>query len=324
MANLSGGRSRGQILLVTAFALAVAFVGLAIILNSVIFTENLATRSETTTTSEALGHARSVETGTEAVIAYVNEYNTSGADDYGPVERNLTNGVENISEVEARHQLVDGQVTNDTLLLPYYNGTWVKQTDRSRQFTNRKGAAKWSVMNTTTGGGARSFKMFLNVTVLPASLSDGLRVTADDGAGNTWELEVSDSDVRYVDSDGNTNTCSYAAGSDAAVVNVSAGTVDNATCAGLDFGRDLERINNVTFHDGDKAEGTYQLLLNKSRKSSVPPSGVVDAAGEDYDTTGGDPFTEPAVYGAKVRVEYQRRGLTYETVVEAVPGDADA
>lgn len=318
MENLREGRSRGQILLVTAFALAVAFVGLAIVLNSVIFTENLATRSETTTTSDAIGHSRSVEVGVEEVIRFVNEHNTSGADNYGPVERNLTNGVENISEVEARHQLIDGQVTNDTLLLPFYNGTWVKQTDRSRDFTNDQGATKWSVMNTTSGADARSFELLMTDLGVLNSLGSGpFRVTAEDGTGDTWEMEVGNSEVRYTDANGNTNTCSYNLASSAVLVNVSAGTVDNSTCAGLDFGGDLERTENVTFYNADKAQGTYQLLLNKSRED-------VDTAGKDYDTTGGDPFTEPAVYGAKIRVEYERRGLTYETVVEAQPGDDDA
>ncbi|MEF8907354.1 MAG: hypothetical protein V5A13_05805, partial [Haloarculaceae archaeon] len=47
-------RDRGQIILVTAFALAVAFVALSVVINGAIFTQNLATRGDTAGGGDAL------------------------------------------------------------------------------------------------------------------------------------------------------------------------------------------------------------------------------------------------------------------------------
>jgi hypothetical protein len=57
--------------------LAVAFVGLALVLNSVIYTENLATRSEAAKASDAAKVHIDMVNGTERIISYTNENNDS-------------------------------------------------------------------------------------------------------------------------------------------------------------------------------------------------------------------------------------------------------
>ena len=159
MADLSRRGRRGQILLITAFVLAVLFVGLALVMNSVIYSENLATRADTTT-SQPILHANSMETGTEDVIRYINEHNTSPSlTDYSPLRTDLEEAFENISDISSRHSLRDGQVTNDSLGRQF-NGTWIRQTDATRNFTDKNHAETWTAVSGAAG--ARSLRIFVH------------------------------------------------------------------------------------------------------------------------------------------------------------------
>lgn len=311
MADLSDRGRRGQILLVTGFALAVAFVALALVLNSVIYTENLATRSESTT-SDPVSHARTLERGTADVLEYVNEHNTSLAATYAGLGANLSRGIANITDIATRHQLAEGQVTADSLLRDF-DGTWLRQTNASRNFTNRNLATEWSPVNASAGG-ARSLRIFVADTGVLTTGSSRFEVSASDGTDN-WRLQIGSTSVTVTDAAGTTtSTATPALGS--FWVNVSAGTLAGSEFAALDFGDDLGTIQSIEFENARNIEGTYRLMVNRSRSN-------VDTAGVDYapDTTG--PFTERALYGAVVGVDYERRNLVYKTDLRVIPGERD-
>ena len=77
MANLRDD-DRGQIILVAAFAIAVIFVSLALIVNSAIFTENLASRGETAGSDGALSMRAMVETNVGDSMEAINGRPISG------------------------------------------------------------------------------------------------------------------------------------------------------------------------------------------------------------------------------------------------------
>ena len=79
MAHLSGDR-RGQLLLVTGLVLALVFIGLALVINSAIFTENLASRGEIAGSDGALSARAAVETNAEKAIERANYYNKSDSE----------------------------------------------------------------------------------------------------------------------------------------------------------------------------------------------------------------------------------------------------
>jgi hypothetical protein len=322
MANLSERSRRGQILLITGFALAVAFIGLALVLNSVIFTENLATRSESTTTSDAITHANSIEDAAEGLVEYVNTYNTTNSSSYDSVGQNLTRGFENVSTVATQHQLYDGRVVNDTLLR-YDNGTVIRQTNESRSFTDDDGTREWEPIGSNAND-VRKFRIhvFDAGDELDGSDDTPFNVTLTDTSGQEWRMNISENPglpglttdhFVGVETPGGGYTCE-ATDLDEFWVNVSAGTVAGSECPDFDFAEGLSTIDEIEFNNGEDINGTYRLLVNKS-------FGSVNSG--PYATGTGQPYIQPAVYAADIRVAYNSRVTSYETDLRVVPGEGD-
>ncbi|MEF8776003.1 MAG: hypothetical protein V5A43_05820 [Haloarculaceae archaeon] len=311
MADLSGRRDeRAQILLLGAFALAALFVTLALILNAVIYTENLATRADSRT-SDAVAHSKSVERGTVDLLEYVNEYNTTN---YSHLRNELGTGFVNFTEALSRFRLTSGVVIGGTVRTEF-EGTWLTQTNASRNFTNRNNTAvSWSPVNGSANG-ARAFRM--NVTAVSASLGpNNFSVRASNGTHN-WSLAVGTNDINVTDATGNTSQCSI--GAAPVWINVSEGRVGGADCAPLDFGADLDTISSIEFHNADQIKGSYRLLVNNSLSDIDDPE-QVDFA---LNSTNDGPFKEPALYGAVVGIEYQTTSLLYRSDRRVVPGEID-
>lgn len=305
--------TRGQLLIVTGFALAIAFVGLALILNSVIYTENIATRAETTT-SEPVSLTQSVERGTEDLVDYINDHNTSEEGDYSAVKENLTRAFENLSAITARHHLNSGQVSA-LKLDGQMEATWVTQTNRERNFTNNDGDATWSPVSTNADG-ARQFRLFVNdTTTLDGLTGNPFTVTLNDSANDRWTLQVGSTEVEMTDANGNNVTCG---GIDTLAefwVNVSAGTVAGTECSGLALAPELGPVQGVKFENGANIEGSYRLLVNKSE-------GDVGSVG-DYGTDTSGPYTQAALWGTVIDLDFERKNLVYRTRIRIIPGDID-
>ena len=94
--------SRGQIILVAALAIAVTFVALALIVNTVIFTENLATR-ETVDGQQAVAFDQSVKETGEALLARAHARNASAdADNSSELVSRFRADIDLLAEAENR------------------------------------------------------------------------------------------------------------------------------------------------------------------------------------------------------------------------------
>ena len=84
MADMSAStRDRGQMILVGAFALSMTFVALALLLNSAVYTENLASRSIDAGASEAIEFREEARAATVGILEYL------ANDGSGTFEENL-------------------------------------------------------------------------------------------------------------------------------------------------------------------------------------------------------------------------------------------
>jgi hypothetical protein len=298
-------------LIVTGFALAVVFVGLALILNSVIYTENIATRAESTT-SEPLSLTQATERGTADLVGYINEHNTSEEGDYQALSENLTRAFENLSDVTARHHLGSGEVTSLDLG-GQMEATWVTQTNRDRAFENEDGNATWEPVRTNADG-VRQFRMNVSdTTALDGLAGDPFTVTLNDSANDVWTIQVGETEVEMTDASGDTVTCGGVDTLSDFWVNVSAGTVAGSECPGLELAPELGPVQAVEFEHGDNIEGTYRLLVNKS-EADVGSNG-------DYGLDTSGPYTQAALWGTVVEIDFERQNLVYRTEVRVIPGD---
>lgn len=138
-----GQDDRGQLILVTALSLAILFVTLALILNTAIYTENLATRSgDIGGATDAVRYHDAARDAVGGIIDYANAYNhTSNS----TLQSNLSAGVDDFRNNSAR-LFVSGDRGVETTLDTTENGTRIAQSDPSRNFTNTSGTANdWTI-----------------------------------------------------------------------------------------------------------------------------------------------------------------------------------
>ena len=316
----AGGRDRAQLLLLAGFVLAAIFVAFAFLLNAVIFAENLATRGEGSRTTHAVTTADDVAAGTEGVIMYANEHNTT---DNSTLEAELKSGIADVERLAGTQQLADGGV----LRVEYdshRSGTWINQSYRERNFTDDSYDPNWELFHDADG--ARAFR--INVTD-PNQLQDlsgptpvrNFTVIAHGTGSDTWKMQVyhDDTGSAYVaevtDGNGNTRYCSVGDGVSSFWINVSAGTFAGEECRALRFGEGLSTIKKVEYDNGDNINGTYRLMAVKGR-------GAISSG--SYNTTGSEPpIRTTAIYNATVHVTYDSGDLYYETDRTAEPGRDD-
>lgn len=314
---------RGQLVLVGALLLAAVLLSLALLLNTVIFTENLATRADAEVEGSPeqfrdaarAATAESVQRANQAggshadlraaVRAAVRDWSTSAGREYYP------------SGVDARVSLVETT-----------NGTHVEQTSETRNFTDGNGAGNWTLGSVD---GARRVRLnvsrgslyqvgvtgSLTTTEREAVAANAFHVVVDDGSPrHVYLFQDADGQVRVlVEEDGGyagANDADCAATAEWVVVDLLAGTVGGTACGAL-AGYPAEtaheiRYRNATHGSTERAIGTYDLLV----------AGTVDES-PYYDDESRSPTATDAVYAATVRVRYASPETEYDTQVRVVP-----
>lgn len=284
---------RAQLILVGAFALAVVFVALALVMNAAIYTENLATRSETAGAADAQAFERTTKATAQAAFRYAHEINDS---DHEGLERNVTQAIDAYHNVSRVQQATSGHLV-DVTVGPTPPGTNVTNTNVA--FTSPGGADDWTLA--TGVGGTRSFR--LDVENWAGGSGDELWVVAGDADdwylnvsydGGQWEVGVNDS--------GTYTTCGTTTGPDL-TVDISAGTVDGDECAALDLGR-VGGSHTLGIRNGSVADGDYTLIADVER----------------WAVAGGVP-TEEVLYAMVVDVTYRTPQLRYRTAIRVAPGE---
>lgn len=318
-------RDRAQLFLVTAIGLAVTFVALALILNTAIFTENLATRGSDTAGASAAGQYRTAAVdGVSGLLGHVNTHNNSS---HAALYSNLSTGIAYWSNSSSRLYAVDGRSVN--ISADTTNGTRIIQ-DNSRNFTNEANNDNWIL--TDDADNSRGF--WINASRDELNTSDQSTVTSetvftvrfDDATGDIWRVYIyrNAADTTEVNvsveepSLGITGSCSFAA--EHVIVNITAGTIGDQTCQPLDFITMLPAPYDIRYEDatfsagsgGDTGTGTYELIVDDT---TVPASNFHD------DDTGDSPYTTPAIYAVTLDIRYETPELYYNSTARIAPGE---
>lgn len=312
-----GTRSRGQLILVTALSLAILFVALALILNTAIYTENLATRSgDIGGATDAVRYHDAARDAVTGIIEYANTYNSTN---HSTLNTSVEGGIVTFRNYSAR-QFAAGDRAVETTLDFTVTGTRIAQTDANRNFTNSSGtAADWTVVT----GVEHSRIVTLNVTddtfLADAGTGSEFELVLQGGGGNTWRLNVTsdgtDTTIGIKNGSSVHFTCS---GSDKPLINLTAGTVGGEPCMGLAFAEGIDAPYDISIVNGDHINGTYSMVVdNESLAVNV-------AANDDLVADGaGQPFADHAIYSANVTVVYETSRLYYNTTVRVAPGEPD-
>lgn len=308
---------RGQILIITALVIATVFVGMALVLNSSIYAENLSSR-ETTESSET---TLAVDEGfdrTEEMLARTNANHNAT---HEAANRNFTAMVDGWRQRRAANHANRGaslSVTAENRT----NGTHVRQTNGSRDFTDASGTdADWTL---ASGVGAVSdYRMVVNredlyqndSLDLTTLLENSFSLNVTNGTAS-WELHVYNNSthgvvVRPVVDGDERDACT----TDSAEVEIDLvnGTVGGEPCPSLTFAEGLEGEIDLEYRDPGKVGGTYELRIDR----------VLDPSSDDrYVERGeGSPSATPNLYSVDVRVGYVRSELSLRRAGRLVAGE---
>ncbi|MFB6085135.1 MAG: hypothetical protein ABEJ94_12915 [Halorientalis sp.] len=308
MADLSGD-DRAQVLLVAGFVLAASFVALTLVLNSVIYTENLATRGADARGTDAISYRNDVTEGLEPIVVAVNRNGSSRS----VIRDELSRAVVSTSRRAAQFQVLRGISANTTLVSITW-GTRIGQ-NQTGNFTNSTDgpvASDWTLASDVEA--TRSAR--INVTEsteLASKTSDPLMLRVTDGTTWTLTLFENASGNTAIEVDPPSEPSRICSAGENPTVGLTAGTFNGTDCPALEFGEGVAAPYDIAVENGDAFQGTYSLVVR---------GGTVDST--NYGTAPEVPFALPAVYAATVHVEYQSSSLTYATDARVRPGESDA
>ncbi|MGM0372465.1 MAG: hypothetical protein ACQEQJ_08175 [Halobacteriota archaeon] len=293
-------RSRGQIILVSAFALAVIFVALALVLNTAIFTENLATR-ETVDEHDALDLQVTAEDTGDVLLRATNE-NDSLRTDAATLVATYRDRINTYSQAESNHAIARGAI-HHVRLVRTHNGTLVSQSTDTT-FESAGGNDTWQV-----GSGVTDVRRG-QITVTNASTSTPVVFNATNGSAS-WSVSVQESadgyDVTVDPVAGATE--SQSVNDSAVVLRPTNGTVNGTAMDHMRVQSQFDGPFELWISNGSTATGTYRLIHDL-------PDTEIDESAFEADA---DPTVHPAIYNATLSVELSRSDLEYATNVTVEP-----
>lgn len=344
MADVRTTRDRGQLILVTGVVLAVALVGLALVLNSVIFTENLATRNNEQQSNGMLSERANAKSNFDEGITKVNDEVVTSTE-FHWLRENLSEVVETREDRMARQAAISGGAVNYSVTSAT-SGTRIRQTNASRNFTagdDMVGADDWVVVDNANN--VRHFRISSNrsslyestIDTTKAALADSaFNVNVTDASGDTWKVYVfrgaltnnvyllveDPSDPDFTSSTEGykefvTEACTYQ--NETVTIWLTEAVVQNSECDQLKFFQNdavrplTIRYDNAYDESANAARirGTYDLLVDKELSRSPSPYYLT--------SEGKSPFTQKAIVNAHVQMEYQSRQVEYYTDIETQP-----
>jgi len=307
MASFDGESDRGQLLLVTALTLAVMLVTVALLLNTAIFTENVATRDTTADGSEAIelrGEA------VDAVGGVIETENRVGSGDPDNVEAAVDAMGPLVDRERARHGTVATLRVNESA--PTTPGSLLRWNESGGPRAFDDHGSNWTFVDDLDN--ARGVRVEIDPSTLNATNAAS---SDDDAMGVRFINDTSDNVTFYLYEDG--STLSIAEAVDGGTPTRQCSIEHNGTTA-VDFTASQLSTNG-------SATDCFRGLWPPDSPDEIEfvnvgdEEGTAEATVESGTTPIGDVDDDSAVYAATVDITYQSQDLTFETTVRVAPGE---
>lgn len=284
---------RGQLLFIAGLLLAVTFVLLAVLLNSVIYAENLGSRGADIGGDDPVEYETAALGAGEEFLASVNRGAETGTD-HGDLERNFTAAMDSWNVQSRNHSIRDGDYSRVTVD-GFVRGTQVSAEGTT--FENDSNVENWTLLS----GGVHVRNYTIDIDDLHATgPADAFGLVVTNGS-DEWRMDIYDGRVRTEENGAEIGQCSV---SGPESIDFAAGTVDGADCDVATFGGDLEPpYDAVSYVNGSRIEGNYSFVTDADVHGSP-----------DYDTRRG-------LYAANLTLEYETSRIEYNSTVRVAPGE---
>ncbi|QLG29860.1 hypothetical protein HUG10_19820 (plasmid) [Halorarum halophilum] len=312
---------RAQMFLIGGLALALVLVALVLVLNSAIYTENLATRGSGGAGVDATLQVRAdVQQGMSDIVEQSNRDHAAYMDQLTAIQA----GIPALESLFMRYDASDGR----WIRLQYVAGSdepgmRIHQDTVADFQADADGDSiddpTWTLVEQTPA--VRNFQVTItNRTALVGTETDAFRIVFDQDAtttGDEWTLLLyNDSGATVVAVDGpegSLGECHDTTGT-GTTVDVTAATVDGERCPALEFLEDIPADFDLRYEHGGNATGTYEVTGKEGESTSRPSSPYLT----------GNPVANDSVYGVTVHLYTRSSDITYETDVRVAPGEQDA
>ncbi|QLD89931.1 hypothetical protein HWV07_13190 [Natronomonas salina] len=305
----SEDRSRGQVIIVAALVIAAIFVGLALVLNSGIYAENLSSR-ETTDTDGALSFTLATD---ETIAEAYERTNSANESDASGAETTFNDTMDSWESAQQRRGAMQG-IGIDVEHTAHVG--WRLEQDSNRNFTSNSRTVDWKPVDGASGVGAFAMEVTQSELYDPSTPNDvtnSFRVRVSNSSED-WDLYVFQNGTDVVVHSGDPATQSDMAslfgddgtcrgGATSAVVNFTNESLAGANCDALNFSDDLNGSVSISFDNSESVEGTYNLVVNGSN--------AVDTTDFD-DPNSGNPTAQAVVYSVSYASHYEKADMTYE------------
>ena len=299
MANVSlrpdtrSNADRGQLILVTGFAIAVVLLALVLLLNTAIYTENIATRSTTDDTREAVEIHATVES---SIGSYIDRKNEAIANDSS--SHSLTDVESEVAAVSAPHE--ERSLRHGQILSIEYGG----QTDGTKIASVDEGnitSTADPVEFLTNATNTRAFEVTL--TSLPEENNKTQILITDAETGSITEIDLYQDDTGAFVVASEDETCTTTAADP--VFALSDGQFGDQPC-GVRW--PAVTTHSISIVNGSATTGELSLVTH----------------GAEEVTTDDERLTESdAVYNINASVVYVTDRLEYSTELRIAPGEPD-
>jgi hypothetical protein len=343
--NAQTRRDRGQLVLVGALTLAVSLVVLAVVLNSAIYTENLASRSSEAGTDAAVDARESVRDGVGGVTDHVNR-NHAGAGYTALADSHFPTALAEWRPLVVRQQVVSGRTlrvahvgdTEGTRIADESAGEFRPQTSGANPLGY--GEPNWMVADAVE---VRNFRL----AQISASDLTSATASSDPESAGTFFVEVHETggsdewQVALYEDGGSVGVLVWDEDQESAVgscqtpspatVDLTGATLGGEPCEALSFFEEAQGPLDVYYANGDDVEGVYELTVDRAgHATSDALKNRVDAEnygrhcdGPTYaDGPGSGPYAAAAVYSTTVDFRFASESVTYETEIRAANGES--
>jgi len=320
VADLNG--ERGQILLIAAFALAVIFIALALVVNGAIFTENLASQGEASGGNAVLELRSEV---TRALGEVVEEANRNAAD---PENRFTATDLDALEGQLVKYTSLTG--VDVRLDSPTVTTTGHYMADREKsdnELDSESGEENWRLASGVDDVRAMEFYVRGEVDGISGDTFT-VNVTHRVHGGGSGEpvflLKIGDDGgnpaVRVVPPSSPAETCSLPGRDWPLHVDVMDAQFGGKYCEALDavdFGQGVSPGYNLYFNHTGEIDANFSLVTKS------PPGSPIDSNFDASDP--GDPQVRSGdvIYAAEVDLHVRTAAIEYEDTVRIAPKEDD-
>jgi hypothetical protein len=308
-------------LLIGAFVLAVAFVGLALIANTAIYTENLASRNNANGADDALYGRQVVAEGIGDAMARANVHNNSEG---SQLTDNVSKANTTLERIAAREYATDGRFLGVSVDSNTEGARIADNASGGSTFRGESGTHVWTVVDENVQ--TRAFVMTVdhdNVTsgadTFGTPRDDEFRVNVTDGS-NHWVLNLTDDGGFTVGVDpgsGDAGTCRVDGSPEDVTIDLTAGTVAGRDCPVMEFGEGVGDDYEIKFNRSYEVRGNYSLVIDATDYWSRNAELQFEPDASD------DPYAHRAIYATTLTYEYESPTTTYVTDVRVAPGEPE-